>query len=372
MLGRMGGGSLERSINRVGEPKGSLMELSSSSGPSKRAKAPGNGTRVVSCLVDECSSDLSQCREYHRRHKVCELHSKTPRVTIGGREQRFCQQCSRFHSLVEFDEGKRSCRKRLDGHNRRRRKPQSESISRNTGTFLSNQQGLCSVICVIWLIFRNPTLQSIVISFAIGTTLLSFSSPQLLASSIMNSAWPGAAKAENDTTAAYSSQRSLSFVGPGHFSGSLAHSYEGGNQLKFLLGIEAASVCQPLIDPNSATGNCCYGQKLFSDRAIDSDCALSLLSSAPAERREIDLSPVAPPRPIPPAESLVHSTAYGDLSRFPEEMDAKPVVSMLGLHVGYDDDAGLHYQGIFQNAPDGSSTATPAGPFPAVSFEWDL
>nr|WMI30918.1 squamosa promter-binding-like protein 17 [Diospyros sp. 'deyangshi'] len=344
MLGRMGGGSLERSINRVGEPKGSLTELSSSSGPSKRAKAPSNGTRVVSCLVDECSSDLSQCREYHRRHKVCELHSKTPRVTIGGREQRFCQQCSRFHSLVEFDEGKRSCRKRLDGHNRRRRKPQSESISRNTGTFLSNQQ---------------------------GTTLLSFSSPQLLASSIMNSAWPGAAKAENDTTAAYSSQRSLSFVGPGHFSGSLAHSYEGGNQLKFLLGIEAASVCQPLIDPNSATGNCCYGQKLFSDRAIDSDCALSLLSSAPAERREIDLSPVAPPRPIPPAESLVHSTAYGDLSRFPEEMDAKPVVSMLGLHVGYDDDAGLHYQGMFQNAPDGSSTAT-AGPFPAVSFEWDL
>lgn len=30
----------------------------------------------------------------------------------------------RFHSLEEFDEGKRSCRKRLDGHNRRRRKPQ--------------------------------------------------------------------------------------------------------------------------------------------------------------------------------------------------------------------------------------------------------
>nr|WMI30936.1 squamosa promter-binding-like protein 35 [Diospyros sp. 'deyangshi'] len=335
MLGRMGGGSLERSINRVGEPKGSLMELSSSSGPSKRAKAPGNGTRVVSCLVDECSSDLSQCREYHRRHKVCELHSKTPRVTIGGREQRFCQQCSRFHSLVEFDEGKRSCRKRLDGHNRRRRKPQSESISRNTGTFLSNQQGLCSVICVIWLIFRNPTLQSIVISFAIGTTLLSFSSPQLLASSIMNSAWPGAAKAENDTTAAYSSQRSLSFVGPGHFR----------DLWLTVMKVETR--------PSTLT-------------------VLSLLSSAPAERREIDLSPVAPPRPIPPAESLVHSTAYGDLSRFPEEMDAKPVVSMLGLHVGYDDDAGLHYQGIFQNAPDGSSTATPAGPFPAVSFEWDL
>ncbi|KAG6425510.1 hypothetical protein SASPL_115951 [Salvia splendens] len=92
---------------------------------SKRAKAPP--ANVAHCLVDGCSADLSVCRDYHRRHKVCETHSKTPRVTIEGREQRFCQQCSRFHSLVEFDEGKRSCRKRLDGHNRRRRKAQARS-----------------------------------------------------------------------------------------------------------------------------------------------------------------------------------------------------------------------------------------------------
>ena len=30
----------------------------------------------------------------------------------------------RFHCLGEFDDGKRSCRKRLADHNRRRRKPQ--------------------------------------------------------------------------------------------------------------------------------------------------------------------------------------------------------------------------------------------------------
>jgi hypothetical protein len=30
----------------------------------------------------------------------------------------------RFHLLSEFDDGKRSCRKRLAGHNERRRKPQ--------------------------------------------------------------------------------------------------------------------------------------------------------------------------------------------------------------------------------------------------------
>lgn len=71
------------------------VESSSSSMPLKRTRGPGNGIQVPSCLVDGCDSDLSKCRDYHRRHKVCEIHSKTPKVTIGGREQRFCQQCSR-------------------------------------------------------------------------------------------------------------------------------------------------------------------------------------------------------------------------------------------------------------------------------------
>ncbi|KVH97822.1 Transcription factor, SBP-box, partial [Cynara cardunculus var. scolymus] len=140
------------------------MEFSSSS--SKRAKTPAGGSNnlsiSVSCLVDGCNADLGQCREYHRRHKVCELHSKTPKVTIGGREQRFCQQCSRFHSLGEFDEGKRSCRKRLDGHNRRRRKPQSDSISRTTANFLSSQQGIARILS-----FNSPQIQ---LSSVVGST----------------------------------------------------------------------------------------------------------------------------------------------------------------------------------------------------------
>lgn len=35
----------------------------------------------------------------------------------------------RFHPLSEFDDGKRSCRRRLAGHNRRRRKTQAEDAS---------------------------------------------------------------------------------------------------------------------------------------------------------------------------------------------------------------------------------------------------
>ncbi|XP_020261078.1 teosinte glume architecture 1-like [Asparagus officinalis] len=118
------------------------MVSSSSSGSSKRARALSSGGPVASCLVDGCVSDLSKCREYHRRHKVCEVHSKTAIVVVGGREQRFCQQCSRFHLLLEFDEVKRSCRKRLEGHNRRRRKPQLCSLNRES--FLTNLQGFTS------------------------------------------------------------------------------------------------------------------------------------------------------------------------------------------------------------------------------------
>ncbi|XP_048425110.1 squamosa promoter-binding protein 1-like [Pyrus x bretschneideri] len=82
----------------------------------------------VLCLVDGCRADLSRCREYHRRHRVCELRSKTPVVVVKGEHKRFCQQCSRVHSLVEFDEGKRSCRKRLNGHNQRRQDTQKRFI----------------------------------------------------------------------------------------------------------------------------------------------------------------------------------------------------------------------------------------------------
>ncbi|GMH15106.1 hypothetical protein Nepgr_016947 [Nepenthes gracilis] len=122
------------------EQRASSMELPSPG--SKRARPPSScGSQEVSCLVDGCSSDLSKCRDYHRRHKVCELHSKTAKVTLGGQDQRFCQQCSRFHSLVEFDDGKRSCRKRLEGHNQRRRRPQPESLAVNPGNFLSSDQG---------------------------------------------------------------------------------------------------------------------------------------------------------------------------------------------------------------------------------------
>ncbi|XP_002962307.2 squamosa promoter-binding-like protein 14 [Selaginella moellendorffii] len=89
----------------------------------KKQRGVAQPAATPRCQVDGCGADLSGSKGYHRRHRVCELHSKAPKSIVKGQEQRFCQQCSRFHGLGYFDEGKRSCRRRLAGHNQRRRKP---------------------------------------------------------------------------------------------------------------------------------------------------------------------------------------------------------------------------------------------------------
>ncbi|KAF8095803.1 hypothetical protein N665_0322s0023 [Sinapis alba] len=81
------------------------------------------------CQVEGCRMDLSNAKTYYSRHKVCCIHSKSSKVIVSGLHQRFCQQCSRFHQLCEFDLEKRSCRRRLACHNERRRKPQATTAT---------------------------------------------------------------------------------------------------------------------------------------------------------------------------------------------------------------------------------------------------
>lgn len=48
------------------------------------------------CQAEGCNADLTHAKHYHRRHKVCEFHSKAATVIAAGLTQRFCQQCSRL------------------------------------------------------------------------------------------------------------------------------------------------------------------------------------------------------------------------------------------------------------------------------------
>ncbi|KAF3780408.1 Squamosa promoter-binding-like protein 17 [Nymphaea thermarum] len=105
--------------------------------PPKRARGVLQSGQPPRCQVEGCKADLTGSKAYYCRHKVCGMHSKSPKVIVAGMEQRFCQQCSRFHQLSEFDQGKRSCRRRLAGHNERRRKPPPGLIPSNYGRFTS-------------------------------------------------------------------------------------------------------------------------------------------------------------------------------------------------------------------------------------------
>ncbi|XP_027774345.1 squamosa promoter-binding protein 1-like, partial [Solanum pennellii] len=121
------------------EKNDDLLVISTSENTNKKIITTNNNKKLLSnsspsslirsCQAEKCNVDLSDAKQYHKRHKVCEYHAKSQVVVVAGLRQRFCQQCSRFHELTEFDESKRSCRRRLAGHNERRRKSTSSSSS---------------------------------------------------------------------------------------------------------------------------------------------------------------------------------------------------------------------------------------------------
>lgn len=345
-LGRFGDVGKEFANNFKDHTTFLMDPFSSTAGSSKRPRTPSSSGQVVSCLVDGCKADLSKCRDYHRRHKVCEMHSKTPKVTIGGHEQRFCQQCSRFHSLGEFDEGKRSCRKRLEGHNRRRRKPQPEPMPVNHGNFLSATQ---------------------------GSRFLAFSNqPIIPATSVVTSTWSGAVKSESNP-ALYSSALSSSY----------SHAYRG-RQFPFLqvpesplIGVSSAG--QTLHhDPNnggsSSSSNNNSQKTLFCNslnQVIDSDRALSLLSSSNAETPEMGLGRIIHhPSPVNPTRPMLSGLHYNNLtSQYPGSSQGH------GLE-GHPEGSGLFSdlrssnslcQDVFQNETDASSAS---GSHQTLSF-WE-
>ncbi|THG23887.1 hypothetical protein TEA_004074 [Camellia sinensis var. sinensis] len=363
---RNAGNESEDSLQVPSVPKMQFLSPVSS----KRARVVNNGIQAALCCIDGCNADLSNCRDYHRRHKVCEMHSKTAEVSIGGHKKRFCQQCSSlpqvywpvhalfdmqrahhgfssvwvlcgekltalvqrrwitstlelFHSLEEFDDGKRSCRKRLDGHNRRRRKPQPEHLS-HSGSFLSNYQ---------------------------GARLFPFSSPEAYPNTPLASPiWAGIVETKQDAKL-YKQNKQNPY--PGSSSGSYR---QEGKEFSFLHSTALvlsnqtatqASTCQPnhkTVASSESGGNIC---QMFCDglstQALSSNCALSLLSSSPLQTSEIGLSHMVPTTSIPAAYPLGPSLQNSSL----ESMDL--------LLVPNDSDTDVHCQGLFQMARDLSS-----------------
>ncbi|KAF8401228.1 hypothetical protein HHK36_012158 [Tetracentron sinense] len=143
------GGSLTLKLGGHGYP---ITEGGIGNCDGKKTKLLGATSNRAVCQVEDCGADLSNAKDYHRRHKVCDMHSKASMAPVGNVMQRFCQQCSRFHVLQEFDEGKRSCRRRLAGHNRRRRKTHPDVTN---GSSLNDDQTSSYLLISLLRILSN-------------------------------------------------------------------------------------------------------------------------------------------------------------------------------------------------------------------------
>ncbi|KAJ1428826.1 SBP domain [Sesbania bispinosa] len=92
--------------------------------PGKKRVRTARASASARCQVPGCEVDITELKGYHRRHRVCLRCANASTVLLHDEPKRYCQQCGKFHDLSDFDEGKRSCRRKLERHNnRRRRKP---------------------------------------------------------------------------------------------------------------------------------------------------------------------------------------------------------------------------------------------------------
>jgi hypothetical protein len=218
-----------------------------------------------------------------------------------------------------------------------------------------------------------------------GTRFSSFFAPR------PEPSWPGIIKTEGSSFYTHPVLNNRP-----HFAGSTStYSKEGrrfpflqdGDQVSFGTGgpasLEAATACQPLFKAESSSSN-----KIFSPDGLtpvlDSDCALSLLSS-PANSSSVDVSRmVQPTEHIPMAQPLVPSSLqqFGSSPSWFSQAASSGgggVVSTAGFTcpsieseqlspvlMPSSDGHEMNYHGIFHVGGEGSSDGTS----PSLPFSW--
>ena len=82
-------------------------------------EAPSSPGGTIRCTVDDCNEPCVSvyCKRYH----TCREHIGALRVVRGGAEVRFCQRCSSFQPVADFDGDRHTCRDALHAYNLARR-----------------------------------------------------------------------------------------------------------------------------------------------------------------------------------------------------------------------------------------------------------
>ena len=68
-------------LNLGARPNNVNNNVNNSSNKRIRSGSPGTVSYPM-CQVDNCREDLSKAKDYHRRHKVCEAHSKASKALL--------------------------------------------------------------------------------------------------------------------------------------------------------------------------------------------------------------------------------------------------------------------------------------------------
>ena len=93
-----GGGSLSLRVGGSAAGVGAMenSDVNEDERNGKKIRVQGGSSSGPACQVEGCGADLTAAKDYHRRHKVCEMHAKASTAVVGDTVQRFCQQCSRL------------------------------------------------------------------------------------------------------------------------------------------------------------------------------------------------------------------------------------------------------------------------------------
>ncbi|PSC71709.1 squamosa promoter-binding 9 [Micractinium conductrix] len=101
--------------------------------PPRRRCGGRRAATSVLCQVADCGAELVGTGGFYRRYRVCKSHSQSPSLLVAGIQQRFCQQCARFHPIEDFEPERRSCKAALERH-RSKRRSSGRSGGRSSGS----------------------------------------------------------------------------------------------------------------------------------------------------------------------------------------------------------------------------------------------
>lgn len=106
----------------------------SSAKPDGKAAAPSNEkTETIICQVCAKEVPSNSIRKYIRVRKVCNGCRTSECVVKNGKKMRFCQLCSWFHPVDNFEGKRHSCKNALEKHNQRRRQKTVKSKGQEDG-----------------------------------------------------------------------------------------------------------------------------------------------------------------------------------------------------------------------------------------------